>query len=108
MLGKAAAAFDALSAAAVTAEGVVTRQCVICPYRSRCAAAQASAIPAAGTGGLDPAALRDIDRLVAAHRRAVEAEDEAARARAEVEGEIVAMLAAANANKVKRNGYAIN
>jgi hypothetical protein len=105
MLGKAAAAFDALSAASVTAEGVVTRQCVICPYRSRCAAAQA--IPAAGTGGLDPAALRDIDRLVAAHRRAGEAEDEAARARAEVEGEIVAMLAAANANKVKRNGYAI-
>ena len=40
MLGKAAAAFDADSAAAVTAEGVVTRQCVICPYRSRCAAAQ--------------------------------------------------------------------
>ena len=52
MLGKAAAAFDALSAAAVTAEGVITKQCVICAYRSRCAAAQASAIPAAGTGGL--------------------------------------------------------
>src|SRR5262249_22250079 len=50
MLGKAAAAFDADSAAAVTAEGVVTKQCVICPYRSRCAAAQMHAIPAAGTG----------------------------------------------------------
>src|SRR5262249_17381042 len=46
MLGKAAAAFDADNAAAVTAEGVVTKQCVICPYRSRCAAAQAHAIPA--------------------------------------------------------------
>ena len=34
-LGKAGAAFDADSAALVTAEGVVTRQCVICPYRSR-------------------------------------------------------------------------
>src|SRR5262249_36541551 len=53
MLGKAAAAFDADNAAAVTAEGVVTKQCVICPYRSRCAAAQMHAIPAAGTGGLD-------------------------------------------------------
>ena len=45
MLGKAAAAFDALSAAAVTAEGVVTQQCVICPYRSRCAAAQQPSRP---------------------------------------------------------------
>ena len=107
MLGKAAAAFDALSAAAVTAEGVVTKQCVICPYRSRCAAAQASAIPAAGTGGLAPEALRDIDRLVAAHRRAVQAEDEAARARAEIEEEIIARLADAGASKIKHNGYAI-
>jgi hypothetical protein len=107
LLGKAAAAFDADSASAVTAEGVVTKQCVICPYRSRCAAAQAHAIPAAGTGGLDPAALRDIDRLVGVHRRAVEAEEEAARARAEIESEIVARLADAGANKVKRNGYAI-
>ena len=63
------------------------------PHRSRCAAAQAHAIPAAGTGGLDPEALRDIDRLVAAHRRATEAEEEAALARAEVEGEIIAVLA---------------
>ena len=53
MLGKAAAAFDADSAAEVTAEGVITKQCVICPYRSRCVAAQMRAIPAAGTGGLD-------------------------------------------------------
>jgi hypothetical protein len=107
MLGKAAAAFDADSASAVTAEGVITKQCVICPYRSRCAAAQAHAIPAAGTGGLDPTALRDIDRLVAAHRRAVEAEEEATRARAEIEAEIITTLAGANAGKVKRNGYAI-
>ena len=81
MLGKAAAAFDADSAAAVTAEGVVIRQCVICPYRSRCAAAQMHAIPAAGTGGLDQATLRSIDRLITARQRAVEAEEEAARAR---------------------------
>jgi hypothetical protein len=107
MLGKAAAAFDALSAAAVTAEGAITKQCVICAYRTRCAAAQASAIPAAGTGGLDPTALRDIDRLVGAHRRAMEAEDEAARARTEIEEEIIARLADAGASKVKRNGYAI-
>jgi len=66
MLGKAAAAFDARSAAAVTAEGVVTKQCVICPYRSRCPAAQMHAIPAAGTGGLDQATLRSMDRLIAA------------------------------------------
>jgi hypothetical protein len=105
MLGKAAAAFDAGSAAAATAEGVITKQCVICPYRSHCAAAQAHAIPAAGTGGLDPAALRDIDRLVAAHQRALEAEEEAARARAEIEGELIARLA--GASKIKRNGYAI-
>ena len=106
ILGKAAAAFDADSAATVTAEGVVTKQCVICPYRSRCAAAQARAIPAAGTGGLDQAALHSIDRLVAARARAVEAEEEAARARAEVEAEIVAALTNAGASKIKRNGYA--
>jgi hypothetical protein len=107
MLGKAAAAFDAASAAAVTAEGAITKQCVICAYRTRCAAAQAHAIPAAGTGGLDPAALRDIDRLVGVHRRALEAEEEAARARAEIEEEIIARLGDAGANKVKHNGYAI-
>ena len=106
MLGKAAAAFDASNAAAVTAEGVVTRQCVICPYRSRCAAAQAHAIPAAGTGGLKEATLRSIDRLVAARARAIEAEEEAARARAEVEAEIVATLTNAGASRIKRNGYA--
>ena len=105
MLGKAAAAFDADNAAAVTAEGVVTKQCVICPYRSRCAAAQAAAIPAAGTGGLDLATLRSIDRLVAARARAIEAEDEAARARAEIEAEIVATLTNGGARKIKRNGY---
>ena len=107
MLGKAAAAFDADSAAAVTAEGVVTKQCVICPYRSRCAAAQAHAIPAAGTGGLDQATLRVIDRLVAARQRAVAAEDEAARACAEVEAEIIATLTDAGASRIKRNGYAV-
>ena len=107
MLGKVTAAFDADSAAAVTAEGVVTRQCVICPYRSRCAAAQAHAIPAAGTGGLDQATLRSIDRLIAARQRAVEAEGVAARARAEVEGEILATLTNAGASRIKRNGYAV-
>jgi hypothetical protein len=107
MLGKAAAAFDAGSAAAVTAEGVVTKQCVICPHRRRCAAALAHAIPAAGTGGLDETTLRSIDRLVAAHRRTVEAEEEAAHARAEVEAEIIAKLTDAGANKIKRNGYAV-
>jgi hypothetical protein len=107
MLGKAAAAFDADSAAAVTAEGVVTKQCVICPYRSRCAAAQAHAIPAAGTGGLNQATLRSIDRLIAARTRAIEAEDEATRARAEVEAEITATLTNAGANKIKRNGYRV-
>src|SRR6516225_8367239 len=107
MLGKAAAAFDADSAAAVTAEGVVTKQCVICPYRSRCSAAQARAIPAAGTGGLDQATLHSIDRLIAARQRAVEAEEEAARARAEAEAEIIATLTDGGASKVKRNGYAV-
>jgi hypothetical protein len=107
MLGKAVAAFDADSAAAVTAEGVVTKQCVICPYRSRCAAAQAHAIPAAGTGGLDQATLRGIDRLIAARQRAVAAEEEAAHARAEVETEIIATLTDAGASKIKRNGYAV-
>jgi hypothetical protein len=107
MLGKAAAAFDAGSAAEVTAEGAVTRQCVICPYRSRCAAAQAHAVPAAGTGGLNQIALRSIDRLVAARARAIEAEDEAARARAEVEAAIAETLTDAGASKIKRNGYAL-
>jgi len=107
ILGKAAAAFDADSAAAVTAEGVVTKQCVICPYRSRCAAAQARAIPAAGTGGLDQATLRSIDRLITARQRAVEAEEEAARARAEAEAEIAATLIEGGASKIKRNGYAV-
>lgn len=107
MLGKAAAAFGAESAAAVTAEGVVTKQCVICPHRSRCAAAQRSAIPAAGTGGLDPATLHSIDRLMAARQRAVEVEEEAARARAEVESEIITTMTNGGANKIKRNGYAV-
>jgi hypothetical protein len=107
MLGKAAAAFDADSAALVTAEGAVTRQCSICPFRCRCAAAQAAAIPAAGTGGLDQATLRSIDRLIAARQRAVEAEEEAARARAEVEAEIIDTLADAGAKKIKRNGYRV-
>jgi hypothetical protein len=107
MLGKAVAAFDADSAAAVTAEGAVIRQCTLCPYRSRCAAAQAHAIPAAGTGGLDQVTLRSIDRLVATRQRAVAAEEEAARARAEVEAEIIATLTNAGASKIKRNGYAV-
>ena len=107
MLGKAAAAFDADNAALVTAEGVVTKQCVICPYCSRCAAAQANAIPAAGSGGLDQATLRAIDRLVAARARIIEAEDEATRARAEVEAELIATLTNDGASKIKRNGYAV-
>jgi hypothetical protein len=109
MLGKAAAAFDADNAAAVTAEGVVTKQCVICPYRIRCAAAQAHAIPAAGTGGLDQATLRSIDRLIAARQRAVEAEEEATQTRAEVEAEIIATLTngGASTKRIKRNGYAV-
>jgi hypothetical protein len=107
MIGKAAATFDADSAAMVTAEGVVTKQCVICPYRSRCAAAQAHAIPAAGTGGLDQTTLRSIDRLVAARARTIEAEDEATRARAEIEAEIAATLIGGGASKIKRNGYAV-
>jgi hypothetical protein len=107
MLGKAAAAFDADSAAAVTAEGVVTKQCGICPYRSRCAAALMQGIPAAGTGGLDQATLRSVDRLIAARQRAVEAEEEAARARAEAEAEIIATLTDGGAKKIKRNGYAV-
>ena len=107
MLGKAMTVFDADSAAAVTAEGVVSKQCVICPYRSRCAAAQARAIPAAGSGGLDVATLHRIDHLVAARTRAVEAEEEAARARAEVEAKIIATLTDNGTNKIKRNGYAV-
>jgi hypothetical protein len=107
MLGKVTAVFDAKSATEVTAEGAVTKQCVICPYRSRCAAAQAQAIPAAGTGGLDKATLRTIDRLVIARARAVEAEEEAMRARAEIESEIIATLTNGGARKVKRNGYAV-
>jgi hypothetical protein len=102
-LGKAAAAFNADTAAAVTAEGAVTKQCVICPYRSRCT----QAVTAAGIGHLDQAALRAIDRLVSARQRAVEAEEEAARVRAEVEGEIIAILTNAGARKIKRNGYAM-
>jgi hypothetical protein len=107
MLGKAVAAFDTKTATEVTAEGVVTKQCVICPYRSRCAAAQMHAIPAAGTGGLDKATLHSIDRLVAVRARAMEAEDEAARARTEAEAEIIATLTDGGANKIKRNGYAV-
>jgi hypothetical protein len=107
MLGKAAAAFDADSAAAVTAEGVVTKQCVICPYRRGCAAALTHGIPAASTGGLDQATLRSVDRLIAARQRAVEAEDEAARARAEAESEIIATLTDNSVKKIKRNGYAV-
>ena len=107
MLGKAATAFKAETAAEVTAEGTVTRQCVICPYRSRCAAAQTQTIPAAGSGGLDRTTLQAIDRLVAARGRAVEAEEEAARARAETEAEIIATLTSSGASKIKRNGYAV-
>jgi hypothetical protein len=107
MLGKAAAAFDADSAADVTAEGVVTKQCVICPHRSRCIAAQTQRIAAAGTGGLDQATLRAIDRLVAARSRAIEAAEEAARARAEIEAKIITTLTDGGASKVKRNGYAV-
>jgi hypothetical protein len=107
MLGKAAAAFDSDTALAVTAEGVITKQCVICPYRTRCAAAQAAGIPKAGTGGLDETTLRTLDRLVAARARAVEAEEEAASARAELEAEIIAVLADAGGKKIKRNGYAV-
>jgi hypothetical protein len=107
MLGKAAAAFDADSAAEVTADGVITRQCVICPHRSQCVAARMRAIPAAGSGGLNQTTLRAIDRLIAARQRAVDAEEEATQARAEVEAEIVATLTEAGANKIKRNGYAV-
>jgi hypothetical protein len=107
MLGKATSVFDADRAAAVTAEGVVNKQCVICPHRSRCVAAQMRAIPAAGTGGLDQATLHSIDRLVAARARATEAEVEAALARAEAEAEIVAAMTDGGASKVKRNGYAV-
>jgi hypothetical protein len=107
MLGKAANAFDAASATAVTAEGVITKQCVICPYRSRCVAAQLRAIPAAGTGGLDQATLQSIDRLVAARQRALQAEEEAARARTEAETGIIETLSDFGARKIKRSGYAV-
>jgi hypothetical protein len=107
MLGKAATVFDAETAAEVPAEGVVTRQCVICPYRSRCAAAQMQAISAAGSGGLDQTTLQTIDRLIAARARAGEAEEEAARIRAETEAEIIATLTNNGAGKIKRNGYAV-
>jgi hypothetical protein len=107
MLGKAMAISDAETALEVTAEGAVTRQCAICPYRSRCAAAQMRGIPAAGSGGLDQATLRGIDRLVAARARAMEAEDEATRARVEAEAEIIATLTGGGATKIKRNGYAV-
>jgi hypothetical protein len=107
MLGKAASAFDAENASDVTAEGAINRQCAICPYRGRCAAAQTRAIPAAGTGGLDQATLRSIDRLIAARARALEAEEEAARACAEAEAGIIATLTHGGASKIKRNGYAV-
>jgi hypothetical protein len=107
MLGKATTVFDAETAIEAPAEGVVTRQCVICPYRSRCIAAQAQAIPAAGSGGLDQATLRTIDRLVVTRARAIEAEEEAARTRAEIETEIIATLNSGGASKIKRNGYAV-
>ena len=108
MLGKAAAAFDAASAAAGDRRGrrhqAMRHLPLSQPLRRRPGARHPGRRePAVST----PAALRDIDRLVAAHRRAVEAEDEAARARAEIEAEIVARLADAGASKVKRNGYAI-
>jgi hypothetical protein len=107
MVGKATAAFDAKTALEVTAEGAVTKQCLICPWRARCAAAQARGIQAAGTGGLEEPTLRVIDRLIAARARAIEAEEEAGRARAEIEAEIIATLANGGASKIKRNGYAI-
>jgi hypothetical protein len=107
LLGKAMAAFDAKCAKDVTAEGALTKQCVICPYRTRCDAAAALAIPAAGTGGLDEPTLHNIDRLVAARQRALEAGEEATRACAEAEAEITAVLTEAGAHKVKRNGYAV-
>jgi hypothetical protein len=107
MLGKATAAFDAARAQDVTAEGAATRQCLICPFRTRCDAAAARGIPAAGTGGLDEPTLHDIDRLVAARRRALEAGEEAARAGAEAEAAITAVLAEAGARRIKRNGYAV-
>jgi hypothetical protein len=107
MLGKAAAAFNAGRATDVTAEGVVTKQCVICAHRSRCAAATMAAIPAAGTGGLNQATLHFLDHLIATRQRAVEAEEEAARARAEAEAEIIATLTDGGASKIKRNGYAV-
>ena len=37
----------------------------------------------------------------------MEAEDEAMRARAEAEAEIIATLTSGGANKIKRNGYAV-
>ena len=46
-------------------------------------------------------------RLITARQRAVEAEEEAARARAETEAEIAATLIEGGASKIKRNGYAV-
>ena len=63
--------------------------------------------PAAGSGGLDQETLHSIDRLVAARQRAVDAEEEAVRARAETEAGIVAALTDGGANRIKRNGYAV-
>jgi hypothetical protein len=105
MVAKAGFAFDAASAAEVTAEGVGTRQCVLCPYRSKCIVALMAGIPAAGTAGLKEATLRDIDRLVAARQGAIEAEEEAAGIRIEIEAELVELLAGVGAKRVKRNGY---
>ena len=51
--------------------------------------------------------MQTIDRLIAARQRAVEAEEEAAHARAEAEAEIIATLTNGGASKVKRNGYAV-
>src|SRR5262249_61864393 len=107
LLATVRAPLDPAGAGAVPAEGVVTKQCVICPYRGRCATAQSRAIPAAGTGGLDQATLRSIDRLITARQRAVEAEEEAARARAEAEAEIAATLIEGGASKIKRNANSV-
>ena len=76
-------------------------------HRSRCAAAQTHAIPAAGTGGLDQATLLSIDRLIATRQRAVEAEEEAARACAEVEAEIIAAAPARSSATATPCGLAV-
>jgi len=106
MLGKVAA-LDAPDALSVTAEGAISRQCVICPFRPRCSAAIARGIPAAGTGGLDGATLLQIDQFVHARQRAVEATEEAARACREAGAAIVAAMTEGKASIIKRNGYAV-